>query len=97
VALIRFHPRTICLLFAGLIAVSPPVIEAQPIEPVIALARKEKAPLLETLKALCDIESGSRDLEGLDQLANLIASRSRGRGDQLARLAQAPYSVGRGA
>jgi glutamate carboxypeptidase len=80
VALIRFHPRTICLLFAGLIAVSPPVIEAQPIEPVIALAKKEKAPLLETLKALCDIESGSRDLEGLDQLANLIASRLKALG-----------------
>jgi glutamate carboxypeptidase len=45
---------------------------AAPLEPVLALAGKEKAPLLETLKDLVSIESGSGDREGLDKIANLI-------------------------
>src|SRR4026209_2221350 len=48
---------------------------AQPAEPVFSLAKKEKPALLETLKALVSIESGSRDTEGLDRLAGLIAGR----------------------
>src|ERR1700745_910391 len=47
----------------------------QPMEPVLSLAKKEKPALLETLKELVSIETGSRDLEGLDKLANLIAGR----------------------
>ena len=46
-----------------------------PIEPVVALAAKEKAPLLDTLRELVSIESGSGDREGLDKIANLIAAR----------------------
>lgn len=48
---------------------------AQPTEPVLSLAKKEKPALLETLKELVSIETGSRDLEGLDKLANIIARR----------------------
>ena len=48
---------------------------AQPAEPVFSLAKKEKPALLETLKALVSIETGSRDTEGLDRLAGLIAGR----------------------
>jgi glutamate carboxypeptidase len=48
---------------------------AAPVEPVQSLAAKEKAPLLDTLKDLVSIESGSDDREGLDKIADLIASR----------------------
>jgi glutamate carboxypeptidase len=50
---------------------------AAPIEPVISLAAKEKAPLLDTLKDLVSIESGSGDREGLDKISELIAGRLR--------------------
>jgi glutamate carboxypeptidase len=56
---------------------------AQPVEPVRALAAKEKAGLLDTMKELVSIESGSRDLEGLGRLAELIASRLRDLGGQV--------------
>ena len=70
------------LLAAGLVgsAALAHAQQAQPVQPVLAQAQREKAPLLDTLKALCDIESGSRDLKGLDQLANLIASRLKALG-----------------
>ncbi|WP_137936443.1 M20/M25/M40 family metallo-hydrolase [Chitinivorax sp. B] len=45
------------------------------VEPVLELARKEKSVLLDSLKDLVSIESGSRDLEGLDRLAMHIASK----------------------
>jgi len=48
---------------------------AQPSEPIFSLAKKEKPALLESLKALVSIESGSRDFEGLGKLAALIAKR----------------------
>lgn len=44
-------------------------------EPVLSLAKKEKPALLETLKGLVSIETGSRDSEGLEKLAALIAAR----------------------
>jgi glutamate carboxypeptidase len=48
---------------------------AQPLEPAFSLARKEKPALLQTLRELVAIESGSRDYEGLSKLAALIAGR----------------------
>src|SRR4249920_1279827 len=53
----------------------PAQVLSQPVEQVLSLAKKEKPVLLETLKDLVSIESGSRDNEGLDKLANLIAGR----------------------
>ena len=50
---------------------------AAPLEPVRSLAAREKAPLLDTLKDLVSIESGSGDREGLDRIADLIAGRLR--------------------
>jgi len=44
------------------------------IEPVWSLAEKEKPALLDTLKELVAIESGSRDREGLDQMSARIAA-----------------------
>src|ERR1700716_2413994 len=48
-----------------------------PLEPVMSLAKKEKAQLIETLKDLVSIESGSGDREGLDKISELIAGRLR--------------------
>ena len=66
--------RRLCT--AALLATAlPGLAAAQPVEPVLALARKERQPLLDTLKELVSIETGSRDLEGLDRAAKLIAAR----------------------
>src|ERR1700680_3217548 len=51
----------------------PMSVRAAPVEPVRSLAANEKAPLLDTLKDLVSIESGSEDREGLDKIAGLIA------------------------
>ena len=67
------------LLSAALAAAA----QAQPVEPVMAQAKQHKAPMLETLKALCNIESGSRDLEGLDKVANLVAERLKALGGEV--------------
>jgi glutamate carboxypeptidase len=45
------------------------------VEPVRSLAMKEKPALIETLKELVSIESGSTDIEGLDKLARLLVGR----------------------
>lgn len=57
--------------------------QAQPVDAVLALAKKEKAPLLESLRELCNIESGSRDTEGLAKIAELIAARLKALGGEV--------------
>jgi glutamate carboxypeptidase len=67
-------------LAAGLcLAAAAPAVAA-PVEPVHGLTAKEKAPFIDTLKDLVSIESGSGDREGLDRIADLIASRLRALG-----------------
>ncbi|HUP94546.1 MAG TPA: M20/M25/M40 family metallo-hydrolase [Burkholderiales bacterium] len=44
-------------------------------EPVLALAKQERPALLDTLKELVAIESGSSDIEGLDRIRAVIAAR----------------------
>jgi glutamate carboxypeptidase len=61
--------------------VSP--VTAQPLEPVLAQARTQKGPLLDTLKELVSIESGSRDLEGLERIAQLVAGRLKQLGGEV--------------
>jgi len=73
----------VCLaavLFAAA-AIAPS--RAQPVEQVLSLAKKEQQPLLETLEALVSIESGSRDVEGLERIAKLIAGRLQALGGQV--------------
>lgn len=60
-----------CLILAGVAAAA----SGQPTEPVWTLAQKEKPALIATLKDLVEIESGSRDLEGLETIAQTIAAR----------------------
>src|SRR5258706_277019 len=53
------------------------------VQPVLSLAKKERPALLATLEELVSIETGSRDLEGLDRAAELIAARLRALGGKL--------------
>src|SRR4029077_2240030 len=62
-------------------------------EPVVALAQKEKAPLLDTLKDLVSIESGSGDREGLDKIANLIAGRLQALGGNVETIEPDPAAI----
>lgn len=48
---------------------------AQAMEAVLALAKKEQPALLQTMKELVEIESGSTDYEGLEKIAGVIAGR----------------------
>src|SRR2546428_13602647 len=70
----RLHP--VWIVVARLAAMTTSAF-AQLVEPVRWLAGKEKPALLDPLKALVSIESGSRDIEGLGKLADLIAARLR--------------------
>ncbi len=74
--------RSLCTT-VFLAAALPGLAAAQPVQPVLALAKKERQPLLDTLKELVSIETGSRDLEGLDRAANLIAERLRALGGKV--------------
>jgi glutamate carboxypeptidase len=64
--------------------VSPRDARAQAQEPILAAAQHEKPALLDTLKDLVSIESGSRDLEGLARLADLVAERLKALGGEVA-------------
>src|SRR4029453_709503 len=64
-------------------AVIPTHAFSQPVEQILSLTKKEKPVLLETLKDLVSVGPGSRDNEGLDKIANLIASRLKSLGGEV--------------
>jgi glutamate carboxypeptidase len=68
-------------------------VSAAPLEPVRTLAAKEKAPLIETLKDLVSIESGSGDREGLDKIADVIAGRLKSLGGAVEMIEPDPADV----
>ena len=77
---------------------------AQPVEPVYSLAKKERQPFLDTLKDLVSIETGTRDLEGLEKAAYLIAGRLQALGGKVDlidvsadayRMADTPAKIGK--
>ena len=78
------------VLFCSALAMSA---RAAPVEPVQSLATQEKAPLLETLKDLVSIESGSEDREGLDKISALIADRLRMLGGQVELIEPDPAEI----
>src|SRR5437868_11048207 len=49
--------------------------QAAPVEPAYQLSQQEKPALIATLKDLVSIESGSKDIEGLDRIATLSRDR----------------------
>ncbi len=75
---------TAAAVLLGALASSVAILaSAQPVESVMAQARKEKPALVETLKDLVSIESGSRDSEGLEKISALIADRLRALGGKV--------------
>lgn len=85
-ASIRFSlPRLalIGLVAATSLSAQTPTRTARPDAAVQGAAAAQKQPLLDTLKELVSIESGSRDLEGLKQISELIAQRLRQAGAQV--------------
>jgi len=74
---VRPAPRLIALLAAVAALVVATGAPAAPVPAVHELARQEQQPLLDTLRDLVSIESGSKDLEGLEKIAALIADRLR--------------------
>src|SRR5450432_4104548 len=73
-ARLPLHFPLACVAACAL-ALSTAPARAAPEGRVHELAQQEKAPLLDTLRDLVNIESGSKDSEGLAKLAALIAER----------------------
>lgn len=69
-------PSFVRPLMASLaLAFAAAVAQAAPAADVHALVQKEQQPLLDTLRDLVHIESGSKDIEGLNQIAERIAGQ----------------------
>ena len=97
---------TAALLLAGTQASlhAQPVanLQARPVADVQAAASAEKAPLLDTLRDLVNVESGSKDPQGLAQLAALIRDRLAQLGgqaqlvgaDEVYRMEDTPEQIG---
>ena len=95
------------ILAAGLLsagAQAPPAAQTLPADSLLQAARQEQSAYLDTLRELVSIESGSRDLEGLERLGQVIAARLRALGGQvdivpagtdLYRMEDTPQDVGK--
>lgn len=68
---------------AFLLAAASQCVLAAPDARIAALAAKEKPALLDTLKELVSIESGSRDLDGLEKISDLIAAKFKALGGEV--------------
>ncbi|MFL5422165.1 MAG: glutamate carboxypeptidase [Myxococcales bacterium] len=64
--------RVAPLLFLAVFAT--PAVSA-PLQPLYGVVQREKAAAIETLRGLVEVESGSRDKEGLDRIAALLQQR----------------------
>jgi glutamate carboxypeptidase len=62
-------------LLAVLVGGVGSVAIAAPVEPVYSIVQKERPAVIDTLRQVVDIESGSRDKEGLDKLADVLRDR----------------------
>lgn len=87
--MITISTRVRALALAACVALAP-VVAAQPVEPVAALAKKERPAVLDTMKELVSIESGSADSEGLARIADLIAGRLKQLGGNVELVAPGP-------
>jgi len=67
-------------LAVAVAVVSSTSANAAPVAAVHDLARQQQQPLLDTLRDLVSIESGSKDVEGLEKIAALLAERLRALG-----------------
>ena len=87
------------------IALSTATAYGAGVEPVWSLAQKETPALMNTLKELIAIEAGSREIEELDKIANVLATRLRALGGKVeliepteadtVRLSDTPEKIGK--
>jgi glutamate carboxypeptidase len=84
--------RCAALAFGLSLAALLPAVAA-PVEPVRSLAAKEKAPLIDTLRDLVAIESGSGDREGLDRIADVVAARLKALGGAVEMIEPDPADI----
>ena len=87
------------------IALSTATAYGAGVEPVWSLAQKETPALMNMLKELIAIEAGSRELEELDKIANVLATRLRALGGKVeliepteadtVRLSDTPEKIGK--
>lgn len=78
--MLRSHPVSSlagCLIASLWLACAATAAHAEPVAEVQALAQKEQQPLLDTLRDLVSIESGSKDVEGLNVIAGRVADQLR--------------------
>jgi glutamate carboxypeptidase len=73
--------RRVALLALGIGAAHQAI--GQPVQPVLSLAQKERPALLQTLQELTAIESGSREPEGLDRIANVLVAKLQALGGKV--------------
>jgi glutamate carboxypeptidase len=75
--------RTLALALTLSVLLAAASLAAQPVDAVLSLAGKERPALIETLKEIVSIETGSRDIEGLDRLARIVAERLKTLGGEV--------------
>uniref|UniRef100_UPI0039F068B8 M20/M25/M40 family metallo-hydrolase n=1 Tax=Bordetella sputigena TaxID=1416810 RepID=UPI0039F068B8 len=63
-----------------LASLGPIAARAEPVADVMAAAQAQQQPMLDTLRDLVGIESGSRDVEGVEQIAALVADKLKALG-----------------
>ncbi|KAF1069199.1 M20/M25/M40 family metallo-hydrolase [Variovorax sp.] len=81
----HFHPSRFFAraLLSMLLAGAAATAAAAPDARIAELAAAQKQPLLDSLSQLVAIESGSRDLEGLEKISDLIASKLKALGGEV--------------
>ena len=87
--------RVLTSLLASIALLAGSIAHAEPVEPLLSLAKKEKPAVIETLRTLVSIESGSQDKAGLDQVADVIAARLTALGAKVELLTPSPAEVTR--
>ncbi|MBU9580665.1 M20/M25/M40 family metallo-hydrolase [Ralstonia mannitolilytica] len=99
----RMRPLMLSVLVAAGALAAGQAAAVPPAE-IYKRAQQEKPALIETMKTLVSIESGSKDIEGLDKIAGVIAERLRALGgevklidptDHAYRMADTPEKIGK--
>ena len=72
--------RNVFAVWLGLVFLITGSGRAQVDESVATQVREQRAPLIDTMRELVSIESGSRDFDGLSRIADVIADRLRALG-----------------
>ena len=69
--------RNLVTVWLGFVFLFAGSVLAQVDESTLAQVQRERAPLIDTMRELVSIESGSRDFDGLSRIAEVIAGRLR--------------------